>query len=549
MDWFQSKFNGRLLAMSFVASGVLLLAVRANGQDSPKSPPDSSGALRSISDEPTEPPRYQSRGAETASFLQPLGDDYAPPGFQPRGYQNAPGVPEYDPEYRRWSEPVPEYIYDPDYYNTPYHEIKQLADYAPMGYEARDYQSAPGDPEYSPLTPPARVSQEERERLVVGGIAPGSFLAPGTNTSVRIRGFVRLAALYDLDPIGLRDAFVPNLIPVPQQSGQNFNMSGRISRFAIETWTPTDWCERTVHTFIEGDFFNGADQAAGGGGNPLRLRHAFFDIGWFRFGQQNSVFMDGTNWPSLVDFQGPNGWTNQRQPSARMTVPLTERLFWASSMERPFSNIATNGQGDQVQNIPDFATHLRLEGDLGHFQASTLLRSIGYQPTGGDAERLTGVGVSGSFVIHPWAVLLGTNPVRDEDPSGLTRSRFLTQVTWGSGIGRYINDFSGQGLDGQVDPVTGDFDTLDVNGWHVSYEHWFSDRWLSNVTYSQVNAVSIDNQPGTTYDTGKYLAVSLWWIPVTRMSFGAEYVWGSRENIDGDRAEANRLHGLFQYNF
>ncbi len=491
--------------MSFVASGALTLADSAWGQDSTEPPPDFSGALRRISDEAIEPTsRYQSRGAETASFLQPSGEYYAPPGFEPRGYQNAPGVPEYDPEYRRWSEPVPEYIYDPEYYNTPYHEIKQLADYAPIGYEARDYQSAPGDPEYSPLTPPVYVTQAEREKFVVGGIAPGSFLAPGTNTSVRIRGFVRLAALYDLDPIGLRDAFVPNTIPVPQQSGQNFNMSGRISRFAIETWTPTEWCERTVHTFIEGDFFNGADQAAGGGGNPFRLRHAFFDIGWFRFGQQNSVFMDGTNWPSLVDFQGPNGWTNQRQPSARMTVPLTERLFWASSMERPFSNIA---------------------------------------------ERLTGVGVSGSFVVHPWAVLLGTNPVRDEDPSGLTRSRFLMQTTWGSGIARYINDFAGQGLDGQVDPVTGDFDTLDVNGWHVSYEHWFSDRWLSNVTYSQVNALSIDNQPGTTYDTGKYLATSLWWIPVTRMSFGVEYIWGSRENISGQRAEANRLHGLFQYNF
>jgi hypothetical protein len=191
MDWFQSKFNWRLLAMSVAASGALLLASRATGQDAPKPLSDTSGVLHSISDEisaeissePAEPQRYQSRGAETASFLQPSGELYAPPGFEPRGYQNAPGVPEYAPEYRRWSEPVPEYIYDPEYYNTPYREIKQLADYAPQGYETRDYQSAPGDPEYSPLTPPVYVTQAEREKFVVGGIAPGSFLAPGTNTS------------------------------------------------------------------------------------------------------------------------------------------------------------------------------------------------------------------------------------------------------------------------------------------------------------------------------------------------------------------------------
>jgi hypothetical protein len=475
--------------------------------------------------------------------------DYAPPGYQPRGYQDAPGMPEFQSDFDRISDPVPEFVYDPDYYDLPWVTAHQLPDYAPPGYETRDYQSAPGVPEFSPVSPPVRVTQDEREKFVVGGIMPGSFLAPGTNTSVRVRGFVRLSALYDFNPIGLRDAFVPNLIPVPQQIGQNFNMSARISRFAIETWTPTTWCDRTIHTFIEGDFFNGPDQAAGGGGNPFRLRHAFFDVGWFRFGQQNSVFMDGTNWPSLVDFQGPNGWTNQRQPSARMTVPLAERVFWASSMERPFSNIATNGLGDQVQDVPDFATHLRYEGDLGHIQIAGLARSIGYRPTGGLVTRHGGVGMSANAVLHPWAMLLGTDPVHEDNPSGLTRSRILLQGNWGSGIARYINDFSGQGLDGQVNSVTGAFDTVPVTGWSTSYEHWFGESWLSNFTYSQVSANSIANQPATTYNAGKYLATSVWWIPITRLSFGIEYLWGERENLDGQSARARRLNGLFQYNF
>jgi hypothetical protein len=485
--------------------------------------------------------------------LQPI-PPYGPPGAELRGMQEGPAVPEVN--YDRYSDPIPEYVYDPDYYFGPWFSAHQLPDYAPPGYETRDYQSAPGDPEYTPITPPVRVSQAERERYVVGGIAPGSFLAPGTNTSFRLRGFVRLAAMYDFDPIGLRDAFVPNTIPVPQAIGQNFNMSGRISRFGIETWTPTDWCERTIHTFIEGDFFNGPDQAVGGGGNPFRLRHAFFDVGWFRFGQQNSVFMDGTNWPSLVDFQGPNGWVNQRQPSARMTVPLfSDRFFWATSLERPFSNINTNPLGapaplgEQVQDVPDLATHLRLEGDVGHLQLGALVRAIGFRPAGGSVSRLTGSGVTGSAVFHPWAILLGTNPVTEEYPSGLTRSRILLQGTSGSGIARYINDLAGQNLDGQIDPVTGAFETVDVTGWNASYEHWFNESWLTNWTYSEVEAESIPNQPAATYDRGQYLAVSVWWIPVVRMSFGIEYLWGERENIDGQSARARRLGGLFQYNF
>jgi hypothetical protein len=33
------------------------------------------------------------------------------------------------------------------------------------------------------------------------------------------------------------------------------------------------------------------------------------------------------------------------------------------------------------------------------------------------------------------------------------------------------------------------------------------------------------------------------------MSLGIEYDWGQRKNVDGERGKANRLNGLFQYNF
>lgn len=88
--------------------------------------------------------------------------------------------------------------------------------------------------------------------------------------------------------------------------------------------------------------------------------------------------MDATNWPSLVDFQGPNSWVNQRQPSMRVTIPLTERTYWASSVERPFSDITAVDAsgvalGTNVQDSPDFATHWRYEGNRGHLQVAGLL--------------------------------------------------------------------------------------------------------------------------------------------------------------------------------
>src|SRR5262249_8471302 len=108
---------------------------------------------------------------------------------------------------------------------------------------------------------------------------------------------------------------------------------------------------------------------------------------------------------------------------------------------------------------------------------------------------------------------------------------------------------AGLGLDGQVDPVTGAFDTLYAVGWSTSYEHWFTEKWLANITYSEDFGGHNGAPPGNTYVGAKYLAVSLWFIPVTRMSLGVEYVRGERENLDGERGQANRLNGLFQYNF
>lgn len=290
-------------------------------------------------------------------------------------------------------------------------------------------------------------------------------------------------------------------------------------------------------------------QAVGGGGNPFRLRFAFVDFGYFRIGQQNTVFMDGNAFPTTVDFAGPRGLVNQRRPGARVTIPLADQLFWAAGVEQPFSDITTAGLGTNVQDVPDFATHLRYETDLGHVQLSALQRTIGYRPTGGDETRRAGWGFSASTVFHPWACLIGSNPVRRDNPTGLERSRILLQYTCGWGITRYIQDTAGLGLDAQVDPTTGAFDTLYAAGWSTSYEHWFSEKWLTNLTYSEAFTGSAPGQPGNTYSGAKYLTAALWWTPITRMSLGIEYVRGERENLGGQRGRADRINALFQYNF
>lgn len=467
--------------------------------------------------------------------------EYLPPdGLAPSG------VPEV---FRPVSDLLPPYFYRQSYYEQLVGAPIAGTEYAPPGYEAREYQSAPGVPEFTLITPPVPITAEERQKFVTRGPVPGSYLVPGTNTSFRFRGFVRLTGIYDYKPIGTPDIFVTNTIPVPQQSGQNTNASARPSRIATETWTPTSFLDWTVHTFIEADFFNGPGQAAGGGGNPFRLRHAFVDFGYFRVGQQNSVFMDGSTWPSLVDFQGPAGWVNQRRPGARILIPFWDKFSWATGIEQPFSDITTNSLGAGVQDVPDFATNLRYEGDFGHVQLAGLARSIGYQPNVGDTVHKSGYGFSVGTTFHPWACLIGSNPLRKENPTGLERCRIIGQYTAGRGIGRYELDTVGLGLDGQVDPLTGLFNVINETAWLVSYEHWFTERWMAQGTWSETQVGHNGFQPGSTYAGAKYAAVSLWYIPFRNMSLGLEQLFGERENLDGQRGRAQRLNGLVQYNF
>jgi hypothetical protein len=123
------------------------------------------------------------------------------------------------------------------------------------------------------------------------------------------------------------------------------------------------------------------------------------------------------------------------------------------------------------------------------------------------------------------------------------------QCTGGPGVGRFINDLAGQGFDAQVNPITGEFELVDAFGWNASYEHWFNDHWLANFTYANLEVENNPNQPGGTYDSARYQAASLWWIPVPRLAFAVEYIWGDRENLDGQVGRAERVHGLAQYNF
>jgi hypothetical protein len=278
-----------------------------------------------------------------------------------------------------------------------------------------------------------------------------------------------------------------------------------------------------------------------------------------------SAFMDYDVFPNVLDYQGPNGMVQMRRAIFQVTLPVTDRLFVAAAVEQPYSDIqwfedgefvvnpgngiiTTAGAPRNVQDMPDFTSNVRYETDFGHVQAAGILRKLTFQPSVGPDMNRLGYGTNLTGDLHPWALLMQSNPLRKDNPTALERCRILGGSAVGRGINRYLQDTNGLGLDAVSDPLDG-FRSLYSVGWFACYEHWWTEKWLSNVCYSHIFTDLPAAMPPDTYRGGKYLAVNLIWLPLPKLGFGIEYLYGEREDKDGDKGFAHRNQAGVQYSF
>ena len=59
----------------------------------------------------------------------------------------------------------------------------------------------------------------------------------------------------------------------------------------------------------------------------------------------------------------------------------------------------------------------------------------------------------------------------------------------------------------------------------------------------------MDSFSGSDLDTVQTIHGSLFWKPIKRLTFGAEVIWGEREDADGSDDDAVRLQTSVQVNF
>ena len=135
----------------------------------------------------------------------------------------------------------------------------------------------------------------------------------------------------------------------------------------------------------------------------------------------------------------------------------------------------------------------------------------------------------------------------------------LWQLTYGEGIGHYINDLSSVGGGDAVFDPAGKLRALPVFSGYASYMHRWPMKWRflknwpgvmrSSFTFSWVDVSNYEFQEDDAYDKTLRASVNLIYNPTQNIQGGLEFLWGKRDNKDGSQGTATQLQFAMRYIF
>lgn len=352
-----------------------------------------------------------------------------------------------------------------------------------------------------------------------------------------IGGAVYAVASYDFDGSIPSADFTTYDIAVP-------NNPARRQRFGAAVSSSSLFAKLVGHSEKFGTYqvyvqakFNGG----GNGGYGFVLKQAYAAIGHFTAGLTNSTFIDAAAQAPTVDPQGDSGQISEKTMLFRYTSGNYKGFTFAVSAEVPkvtntYSDLADGSpaQEEISQRVPDIPAYLQYSWDEGksHIRVAGILRNLVYRDLVSQSNRFaTGWGVK----LSGFAV------------AGIFKP--FGHVSYGKGLGAFINDLGGKGYclipdedPGRMTPATSLTYTL---GTYVN----FSKKCFATTSFSRAQALDCARLGSDSYRYGMYLALNAFYNVDDNLRFGAEYLRGWRSNYSGITGHANRFNVLMQYSF
>ncbi|MES2607302.1 MAG: DcaP family trimeric outer membrane transporter [Pseudomonadota bacterium] len=401
---------------------------------------------------------------------------------------------------------------------------------------------------------------------------PAGYIAiPGSNSAIKIGGRIKAdAAYYPGNTVdGGNLSFDGTRIPVrgsDPQAGKSGGVAGTAaySRFELKSLTQTNAGD--VKGWIQTDF-NGSQSSSASTSYGLRLRHALVEWNSLMVGQTTTNFHDSDEGPYTLD---NNGFTaTARRVQVRWTQKLMDGLSLAVAAERPNTDyLAQDGttkgnDGFGRSNLPDLTARLRYEGKQGFVSLRGIVRQLAVNVAAGEAVTTSTSSGTGALTASPasnrfaskqtgWGIGSSFKLVT----SGL--SSLYGQVNTGDGINQFLAVESIPSAYLQVPTVSttgaaatryaARFDTHTGSNAILGYEHWWTEKFRTNIAGSYTKVKNSQFAPVSTSATQvtsrlKKVLVNAIYSPVKQIDVGIEFMYGTRETIGGTVDIANTIPG------
>lgn len=366
---------------------------------------------------------------------------------------------------------------------------------------------------------------------------PAASEKPKAEGSFSIYGFAQTDLIQDFNRVDpdWNSALRPSKIPTEEglygDDGETI-FSVKQTRLGVLADYPTSYGD--FKSKVEIDFFGvGADA----GQTTVRARHFYGELGPLLAGQTHSLFMDINVFPNTIDYWGPSGMVFLRNPQLRWT-PIRGATTFAMALEDPGNDVSWGAAGppegagnlQSKNDLPDLSARVKHSGDWGHVQLGGILRKVGFETVGGATE------ISDDTL--GWGLNLSTNI------NTFDRDRIILSAVYGEAVANYMNDGGND-----VVVVDGQAETLPLLGAVAYYDHYWNDSFSSSIGYSFTRIDNNDAQTDDSFKLGQYASANLLWTPTNKTLFGVEYLFGKREDKDGETGDDHRIQFSFKYSF
>jgi hypothetical protein len=425
---------------------------------------------------------------------------------------------------------------------------------------ARGVRADDRDPDAAKVDDRLDLVEVKQNDAVVKGDIPGSFRIPGTDISIRLYGFAELDWVHDFagdnsDNDYATFAYYMPLDGSPEGKRTNRDyLTIRESRVGLETGMPTRF--GVLSTKIEGDFNNeprhGNSSTYGDSGHVytqmatnsygFRVRHAYGQFGGLLVGQTWSTFMDVDNFPETVDYNGPPGGTFIRQPQIRYAYPTVDLGTFTAALENSDSYVLDPGSdtpyASSLSRLPDLVVRWDRGFDFGALSARAVTQELRIKDGAALDAQKRGYGVAASGLVK----LRGG-------------ADFATWgVTYGEGIGRYLNYVEGAVFDAASDSIK----LERAVGAYLGYQFKPSDLLRVNLAWGMVHEFTNDFTKAIRaagLDRGRWglnrnvqqAHAGFFVSPVKAVDMGLEGIWAQRRTLAGERGQDFRLNFLTRY--